>query len=130
MMDIHEVLADGRDAAEEIMTDTMLVTRKSGEPDTDEMGEVTYPTETVHEGIGRVQDRNSRGEHPEYPASSPVVADVEVQLPYSVEARINDEIKIVDSVSSPEMIGRVFTVNTVVRKTHGTKTRTIVIEVT
>lgn len=129
-MDIHDAVMEGRAEAEKIMTDTMLVTRKSGQPVTDpESGEVSFPETVVHDGPGRVQDRNSRGEHPEYPVSSPVVADVELQLPYSVVARINDEIKVTDSFSSPEMVDRVFTVKTVVRKTHGTMTRTIVEEV-
>lgn len=130
-MNIHDAILEGRDAAEAIMTDTMVVVRKSGQPTTDpSTGEVTFPETVVHDGAGRVQDRNSRGEHPEYPVSSPVVADVELQLPYSVVVRVNDQVTVTDSFSSPEMVDRVFTVKTVVRKTHGTMTRAIVEEVT
>ena len=122
-MDIHDVLAEGRAAALEIMTDTVVVSRRSSTPVTDpETHEVYYPTETLYEGPGRIQSRNVQGRD-FIDAGAPVmVMAFQAQVPLHVGLQENDLIEVTVSESDPLMVGRVFRVDSVPRKTHATKT--------
>jgi len=129
-MDIHDVLAEGRAAALEIMTDTVVVSRRSSTPVTDpETHQVTYPTEIIYEGRGRVQSRDIEGKDFTDAGAAVMVMAFEAQLPVTVPLRSNDLIEVVASESDPLMVGRVFRVDSVQRKTHATKTEAAVEEV-
>ena len=122
-MDIHDVLAEGRAAALEIMTDTVVVSRRSSTPVTDpETHKVSYPTEPVYEGPGRLQSRDIEGKDFSDAGAPVMVMAFQAQLPVTVPLQKNDLIEVTDSESDPLMVGRVFTVDSVPRKTHATKT--------
>lgn len=129
-MNIYEVVAEGRAAALEIMTDTVVVSRRSSTPVTDpETHKVYYPTEPIYEGSGRLQARDIEGKDFTDAGAAVMVMAFEAQLPVTVPLRSNDLIEVVASESDPLMVGRVFRVDSVQRKTHATKTEAAVEEV-
>ena len=130
-MDIHDVLAEGRAAALEIMTDTVVVSRRSSTPVTDpETHQVTYPTEIIYEGRGRVQSRDIEGQDYTDAGAPVMVMAFQAQVPVSVPLQKDDLIEVVASESDPLMVGRKFRVDSVPRKTHATKTEANVEEAT
>lgn len=130
-MDIHDVLAEGRAAALEIMTDTVVVSRRSSTPVTDpETHQVTYPTESFYEGPGRVQSRDIEGQDFTDAGAPVMVMAFQAQVPVSVPLQKDDLIEVVASESDPLMVGRKFRVDSVPRKTHATKTEANVEEAT
>lgn len=130
-MDINEALAEGRAAALEIMTDTFIVSRRSSAPVTDpETHKVTYPVVSVYEGPGRLQSRDIEGQDFSDAGAPVMVMAFQAQVPVSVPLQENDLIEVVASGSDPLMLGRVFRVDSVQRKTHATKTEANVEEVT
>lgn len=130
-MDIHDVLAEGRAAAESIMTDTVVVSRRSSTPVTDpETHQVTYPTEIIYEGRGRVQSRDIEGQDYTDAGAPVMVMAFKAQVPVRVPLQTNDLIEVVASESDPLMVGRKFRVDSVPRKTHATKTEANVEEAT
>lgn len=130
-MDIHDVLAEGRAAALGIMTDTVVVSRRSSTPVTDpETHQVTCPTEIIYEGRGRVQSRDIEGQDYTDAGAPVMVMAFQSQLPVTVPLQKDDLIEVVASESDPLMVGRVFRVDSVQRKTHATKTEANVEEVT
>lgn len=129
-MDVQDVVEEGRAAAEEIMTDTVVVSRRSDVPVTDpETSQVTYPTVTIHDGRGRVQSRDTEGRDYTDAGASVMVTAFKAQVPVSVGLQKNDRIEITASGSDPLMVGRVFRVDSVPRKTHATKTTANIEEV-
>lgn len=130
-MDIHDVLAEGRAAALEIMTDTVVVSRRSDRPVTDpETGQVGYPTTEVYEGPGRLQSRDIEGQDYTDAGAPVMVMAFQAQVPVNVQLQTNDLIEVVASESDPLMVGRKFRVDSVPRKTHATKTEANVEEAT
>jgi len=122
-MDIQDVVEEGRVAAEEIMTDTVVVTRRSDVPVTDpETSQVTYPTVTIHDGPGRVQSRDIEGQDFTDAGAPVMVMAFQAQVPVRVPLQKDDLIEVVASESDPLMVGRKFRVDSVPRKTHATKT--------
>jgi len=130
-MDIQSVVEEGRAFAESIMTDTVVVSRRSSTPVTDpETHQVTYPTEIIYEGRGRVQSRDIEGQDYTDAGAPVMVMAFQAQLPVTVPLQKDDLIEVVASESDPLMVGRVFRVDSVQRKTHATKTEANVEEVT
>lgn len=130
-MDINDVLAEGRAAAESIMRDTVVVSRRSSTPVTDpETHQVTYPTEIIYEGRGRVQSRDIEGQDYTDAGAPVMVMAFQAQVPVRVPLQTNDLIEVVASESDPLMVGRKFRVDSVPRKTHATKTEANVEEAT
>lgn len=122
-MSVDQLLARGRQAAQRLMTDTLRVTRKSGTPVTDpDTGQVSYPTEVVHDGIGRIQSRGTEATTTTTAGADVLVVTFVAQLPVTVPLRDDDQIEATASEVEPLMVGRKFRVESVVRKTHGTKT--------
>lgn len=129
-MDIQNVVEEGRVEAEVIMTDTVLVTRRSDMPVTDpETGKVTYPTGIIHDGRGRVQSRDTEGQTYSDAGAPILVTAFQAQVPVRVGLQKDDQIKVTASESDPLMVGRTFRVDSVTRKTHATKTRANIEEV-
>ena len=119
----EDVLARGRRAAEALMTDLVLVSRASGLPVTDpETGVVSTPSVEVYEGIGRVQGRATEAKTVDG-VQVYILSDLTVQLPVSVEPVVDDEVRVVESLTEPHLVGRTFRVKSAPRKSHATMTR-------
>lgn len=130
-MGIKQTLKRGRRHAERLMTDTVIVSRRSSVPVTDpETHEVSYPTETIYEGSGRIQSRNTEGKDFTDAGAAVLIVAFQAQVPVSVPLQQNDLIEVTASESDPLMVGRVFRVDSVQRKTHATKTEANVEEAT
>ena len=117
------VTARGRRAAESLMTDVVLVSRASGRPVTDPVtGVVSVPSVEVYEGIGRVQGRATEAKTVDG-VQVYILSDLTVQLPVSVEPVVDDEVRVVESLTEPHLVGRTFRVKSAPRKSHATMTR-------
>lgn len=117
------VTARGRRAAESLMTDVVLLSRASGRPVTDpETGVVSVPSVEVYEGIGRVQGRATEAKTVDG-VQVYILSDLTVQLPVSVEPVVDDEVRVVESLTEPHLVGRTFRVKSAPRKSHATMTR-------
>ncbi len=128
---ISELLARGRAAAEQLMTDTATISRASGQPVTDPVtGEVTQHQVTVYEGRARIQSRNLEDQEKLQGAQRFTLGSVIVQVPVTVELAVDDEVTITSSPTDPLQVGRVLRVVSVPRKTHATMTRAGAEEVT
>ena len=118
-----ELVARGRRAAESLMTDVVLVSRASGRPVTDPVtGVVSVPSVGEYEGIGRVQGRATEAKTVDG-VQVYVLSDLTVQLPVSVEPVVDDEVRVVESLTEPHLVGRTFRVKSAPRKSHATMTR-------
>lgn len=118
-----ELTARGRRAAESLMTDVVLVSRASGRPVTDPVtGVVSVPSVEVYEGIGRVQGRATEAKTVDG-VQVYILSDLTVQLPVSVEPVVDDEVRVVESLTEPHLVGRTFRVKSAPRKSHATMTR-------
>ena len=118
-----ELVARGRRAAESLMTDVVLVSRASGRPVTDPVtGVVSAPSVEVYEGIGRVQGRATEAKTVDG-VQVYILSDLTVQLPVSVEPVVDDEVRVVESLTEPHLVGRTFRVKSAPRKSHSTMTR-------
>ena len=119
----EDVLARGRRAAESLMSDVVRVSRASGRPVTDpETGVVSTPSVEVYEGIGRVQGRATEAKTVDG-VQVYILSDLTVQLPVSVEPVVDDEVRVVESLTEPHLVGRTFRVKSAPRKSHATMTR-------
>ena len=119
----EELVARGRRAAESLMTDLVRVSRASGRPVTDpETGVVSVPSVEVYEGIGRVQGRATEAKTVDG-VQVYILSDLTVQLPVSVEPVVDDEVRVVESLTEPHLVGRTFRVKSAPRKSHATMTR-------
>ena len=117
------VTARGRRAAESLMSDVVRVSRASGRPVTDpETGVVSVPSVEVYEGIGRVQGRATEAKTVDG-VQVYILSDLTVQLPVSVEPVVDDEVRVVESLTEPHLVGRTFRVKSAPRKSHATMTR-------
>lgn len=117
------VTARGRRAAESLMSDVVRVSRASGRPVTDPVtGVVSTPSVEVYEGIGRVQGRATEAKTVDG-VQVYVLSDLTVQLPVSVEPVVDDEVRVVESLTEPHLVGRTFRVKSAPRKSHATMTR-------
>lgn len=130
-MSAESITLRGRAAAERLMTDTLTVTRASGEPVTDpETFEVTYPRAVVYAGKGRIQSRDTDAEAVTQGAQDFTLGDSIVQVPVTVPLAVDDEVTVDASLTDPLMVDRVFRVVIIPRKTHATMVRAGVEEVT
>lgn len=131
MIDFTAEVAMFRQMAEDMMTDTLTITRASGEPVTDpETFEVTYPRTGVYAGKGRIQSRDTDAEAVTQGAQDFTLGDSIVQVPVSVPLAVDDEVLVTASQTDPLMVDRVFRVVVIPRKTHATMVRAGVEEVT
>lgn len=131
MLDFTAEVAMFQQMAEDMMADTLTITRASGEPVTDpETFEVTYPSEQVYAGKGRVQSRDTDAEAVTQGAQDFTLGDSIVQVPVTVPLAVDDEVTVDASLTDPLMVGRVFRVVVIPRKTHATMVRAGVEEVT
>lgn len=117
-------LDEAQQDAESLMTDTLLVTRGGGgTPVTSPDGTVTVPPgEAIHNGIGRIQARATEAQDKTVAGADVLTVASLAQVPVSVPLQDGDTIEVTASETDPLMVGRTFRVESVVRKTHATKT--------
>lgn len=128
-MSLQSALARGRTAAEALMVDACTIRHKTGESAS---GGVITPTySTLYNGKCRVQVRSEAGQGQNVGEAYLVVERHEVQLPMTVTGlREGDQITITASALDPDLVGRVYVVRDVVRKSHLTSRRVTVLEIT
>jgi hypothetical protein len=128
-MSIESALARGRAAAEALQVDACVIKRKAGE--TTVAGVITPTYSTLFTGKCRVQIRSQAGQGQNVGEAYLVVERHEVQLPITVTGlQEGDQITIVGSALDPDLVGRVFVVRDVLRKSHLTSRRVTVTEAT
>lgn len=120
-----------REMAESLMSDILRITRSSSSPVTDPVtGVVTYPSETIYEGRGRIQSTGLQGREVVSGGADFDVSSFEVQVPFDVDLQGDDEAEVLASRMDARMVGRTFRIDTVPRKTHATMMRAGAEEVT
>lgn len=130
-MTVESIVRLGRDAAERLMTDTVRVSRPSTAAVTDPVtGVVEYPSAAFYEGRGRVQARQLDSQEAGNGGQFFTVSDFTLQLPYDTDLEPGDVAEVLASETDPLMVGRVFSVESIPRKTHMTAVRASVEEVT
>lgn len=133
-MTVHDLLARGRAAAEELMTDTVTATRVTGAP-----GAVNAATgdrapgasTSIYNGIGKIQtyepheSARKSGEHVY------IEQRYHLHLPISATAvRVGDTITVTASPTDPQLVGRVYRVAGEHSKTWATARRLLLDEIT
>jgi hypothetical protein len=128
-MSIEAALARGRAAAENLMVDACVIKRKTGETT---VGGVVSPTlTTLYIGKCRVQIKSEAGAGQNVGEAYLVVERHEVQLPITVTGlQEGDSITITASALDPDLVGRVYVIRDVLRKSHLTSRRVTVTEAT
>jgi Family of unknown function (DUF6093) len=128
-MSIEAAIQRGRAAAEALMVDACVIKHKTGESTS---GGVITPTySTLYTGKCRVQVKAPAGQGQNAGEAFLVVERHEVQLPMTVTGlREGDQITITASALDPDLVGRVYVVRDVLRKSHLTSRRVTVLEVT
>lgn len=130
-MSIESAILRGRAAAEAIMVDACVIRRKTGEST---IGGVVTPTySTLYTGKCRVQVKSDSqsGQGQNVGEAYLVVERLEVQLPVTVTGlQEGDRITISASALDPDLVGRVYAVRDVLRKSHLTSRRVTVLQVT
>jgi hypothetical protein len=126
------VLARGRAAALAGMVDTCRITRVTSvvtDPDT---GVQTPTTETVYEGVCRVQQRSASGTRPTDAGEAyALMLRLELQLPNSATGIVvGDVAELLTSVNDSDLVGRLFRVHDLAHKSEATARRIGVEEVT
>lgn len=130
-MSVLSATLRGRAAAEALMVDACTVTRKTGET-TGAGGVITPTVSTLYTGKCRVQvAAKTPGHGQDVGEAYLVVERHQVQLPMTVVGlQEGDRITITASALDPDLVGRVYSVHDVLRKTHLTSRRLTVLEVT
>lgn len=113
------------------MVDTVIVKRLTGTPATDGLGNVTPTYTTIYTGKCKVQQRQAAA-HPARVAEAEVfISRLELHLPVTAVGVASDDIAtITASVFDPDLVGRVFHVRELPRRSFPTTRRFQIIEVT
>lgn len=130
-MSAANAIKRARRLAEKVMTDTVKITRQTGHMITDPVtGVVGYETVTVYEDKGYIQVANTQGSDLSIAGADYTIQQSRVHVPHDVELRVDDEVEVTVSPTSPLLIGRTFRVDKLLHKTRGTAHRAAVEEVT
>lgn len=131
-MSARSITLRGRTAALSLMVDACIVDRPTGQAGTDPDTGVVTPTYSaaLYTGKCRVQ---APGTHASTPAAGEhqfTVLTHVVQLPVDATAyRVGDRVRITAASLDPALVGRVFTVTSLMHKTHPTARRLVCDEV-
>lgn len=126
---LEALLAQGRAAAEALMTDACTVRRRSGET-TDDDGVIT-PTygPDLYAGKCKIQQTNAQAAQADVGEDYQLLLRLEVHLPMSlVGLEVGDEVTVTESAYDPDLPGRVFLIRDLAHKTHATARRVGVTE--
>lgn len=125
------VVARGRAAAEAGMVDTCRIRRQTGTTTDDFSGEVVDTYETLYEGKCRLQQPGAEATAQDAGQAYVLLQRIQVQLPISVTGLVvGDEVEMTGAGRDPDLVGRVFLVHDLPRKTDATARRVSVQEQT
>jgi len=118
----------GRQAALQLMTDTIVVTRldPAGSSTNTETGVVTKSYTTVYTGPGKIQrqPRDILARPAQVGEAEVYLAHVEVHLPVTAVGVASDDIATVSaSVNDPDLVGKAFHIRELAAKTWQTARR-------
>lgn len=132
-MSAADLTLRARAAAERLMTDTVRIYRKAGEPVTDPVtAEVTYPESVVYTGRGRVQSSRAQASSATRDDAAQLWQEAAaiLQVPIGTDVREDDEVEVVTpAMGDLVRAGRRLTVTRVGLKTHASMVRATVEEV-
>ena len=132
-MSAADLTMRARAAAEWLMTDTVRIYRRSGEPVTDPAtAEVTYPESVVYAGRGRVQSSRAQSTTTARDDAAQLWQEAAaiLQVPIGTDVREDDEVEVVTpAMGDLVRAGRRLTVTRVDLKTHASMVRATVEEV-
>lgn len=122
-MSAASATARGQRRAVALMRDTAVITRGTGEPVTDENGDVTYPTSVVYDGPCKIQTFEPYEQERDAAGQTEVLQRYSLHLPITAQdvARVGD----VATVGA-----RQFRINGLHHKTFQTSVRLLVDEIT
>lgn len=130
-MSLKTVLARGRVAAENLMTDSAVIRRVTGSTTDPSSGVITPTYSTIYTGKARVQQPKAQGAQANVGEASLILLRLEVQLPMSVVGlQEGDQVTITASANDPDLVNRVFTIRDLGHKSHATARRVQVTEKT
>lgn len=128
-MSAEIALARGRAAAEALMIDVCDIARPVSESASG--GIVTPATAPVYSGKCRIQVKQETGGGRTVGEAYLIVQRLELQLPITAaELAEGDLVTMTASALDPQLVGKTYAVQDVVRKTHLTARRATVLEVT
>lgn len=124
-MDPTAAVLAGRRAAENLMVDTVAVSRRSSEPVTDpETGKVTFPEVTIYEGKGRIQVNAPSENTVDTAGASFTVQTMSLHVPVSAGPfRVGDLVEIRASPLDPHRVGHTMSIAGLHEKTLATAQR-------
>lgn len=118
----------GQAAAERLMVDTCSITRTTNESTSG--GVVTPTTITVYAGKCRIQSPGAAGRGQTVGEAYQIVGQRELQLPMSAPIPAEgDQVAITAAAVDAALVGKTYAVQADVTKTHATRRRITVIEV-
>lgn len=127
-MTVQTALARGRVAAEALMIDACDIVRPTSESTSG--GIVTPTTSAVYSGKCRIQVKQESGGGRTVGEAYLIVQRLELQLPITAaELAEGDLVTMTASALDPQLVGKTYAVQDVVRKTHLTARRATVLEV-
>lgn len=118
------VLARGRLAAEVGMVDTCTIQRRTGQTEDEFSGVVTDTYVQVYAGRCRLQQPGSQAQQQDVGEASILLYRVELQLPISATGlQTGDLVTITASAHDADLVGKVFYVRELPRKSEATARR-------
>jgi hypothetical protein len=124
------VVARAQAAAQAGMVDTCSIRRKTGETTDPDSGAITPTWSALYAGKCRVQQPQALARPHDIGEDFLLVARLEIQLPVAATAGllVRDEVTIKAATRDPDLVGRVFLVHELPRKTDASARRVSVIE--
>jgi hypothetical protein len=124
------VVARAQAAAQAGMVDTCSIRRKTDETTDPDSGDITRTWLALYAGRCRVQQPQALARPHDVGEDFLLVARLEIQLPVAATAGllVRDEVTITAAVRDPDLVGRVFLVHELPRKTDASARRVSVIE--
>lgn len=118
--------------AESLMVDACIIDRPAGDPVLNEStGQMETTYAPVYTGPCRVQAPGTQGANPNAGEHQFTVLGHVVQLPIDATAyAVGDRVRITTATFDPALVGRTFTVASLMHKTHPTARRLVCDEVT
>lgn len=131
-MSATAALLRGRQRAEALMLDTVVVKHKTGEATDAETGHTTPTYSTVYSGPGKIQQGGAASGRPhELGEASVQLVTFQLHLPVSATGvQVDDVATVTASTLDPDLVGKSFTIRSVAHKTFLTARRMDVEELT
>ena len=128
--DVAATLPELRAQAESLMVDACVIDRQSGETLNVTTGQMTPTYAPVYSGRCRVQAPGTQGGNPNAGEHQFTVLGHVVQLPIDATVyAVGDRVRITAASLDPALVGRVFTVTSLMHKSHPTSRRLVCDEI-